>query len=236
MANKKQNSVVLIEDDDDLRKMLHGFLQDEGFAIKSFADFSEFSPLLETATDYPDLFILDLMLPGKNGIEISQYLREYYQGPILIITAQDNELLEVTALNEGATSYLQKPIRPHLLLAHINALLRQFNNNPKLDEHIPIKHSALTINVEAQSVRLNDEVLNLSSSEFELIYLLYQHAGQIVSRDFILNNIRQLEYDGLDRSIDMRISSIRKKLNDTKPPYKFIKTVRGKGYIYAKNN
>lgn len=231
MENSEQIKLLLIEDDHDLRGMLTDFLSDEGFEVHAFSEFSN-----ETLPDLtPDIVLLDLMLPGKNGIEISQHLRQHYQGPILIVTAQENELLEVTALNEGATGYLKKPLRPHILLAHINALLRQASHGATTaTKTYDLQIGELIINKENYSASLGEEVLSLSSAEFELLSLLVENSGKIISRDFILNNVRGMEYDGLNRSIDMRISTLRKKLKDLKPPYQYIKTVRGKGYIFAK--
>lgn len=249
---EKPTHIVLVEDDADLLRMLSEFLGKNGFKVSACEQFDDMLSVLNDNTATPDMFVLDLMLPDKNGIEISQYIRSI-QGistlPILILTAQDNELLEVTALNEGATGYLNKPVRPHVLLAHINALLNQHARQHKtLSQHIQTNENsqpnvvatvAKTLGVvldEANlSATLDGESINLSTAEFELLQLLYTYRGKAISRDFLMSNVRGMEYDGLNRSVDMRISTLRKKLGDHKPPYRFIKTIRGKGYLFAKD-
>lgn len=237
--------IVLVEDDADLQSMLQTFLEKQGFMVSACGSFKEMVAALKNGVT-PNAFILDLMLPDKNGIEISQYIRssdtEISTTPILILTAQDNELLEVTALNEGATSYLNKPVRPHVLLAHLNALLRQHTQHASKKHDKPegkLAKSTVTtgllINDTNRTASLNGETLTLSTAEFDLLNLLYNHSGKTISRDYILNNVRGIAYDGLNRSIDMRISTLRKKLGDHKPPYRHIKTVRGKGYLFVQD-
>lgn len=250
---EKPSHIILVEDDADLLRMLSDFLQKNGFLVSACEHFEDLLTTLKNninmADSPPDLFVLDLMLPDKNGIEISQYIRSTQRIstlPILILTAQDNELLEVTALNEGATSFLNKPVRPHVLLAHINALLNQQErqqqllnktaqtNLASLANSVP-KSIGLALDAENLTATLDGELLNLSTAEFELLQLLYEHRGKTISRDFLMGNVRGMEYDGLNRSVDMRISTLRKKLGDHKPPYRFIKTIRGKGYLFTKD-
>lgn len=251
-TTKKPTHIVLVEDDADLLRMLSEFLVKNGFKVSACEQFDNMLSVLNDNTATPDMFVLDLMLPDKNGIEISQYIRST-QGistlPILILTAQDNELLEVTALNEGATGYLNKPVRPHVLLAHINALLNQHaRQHNTLSQHIKTHENSqpnvivtvaktlgLVLDEANLTATLDGETLNLSTAEFELLQLLYTHRGKAISRDFLMSNVRGMEYDGLNRSVDMRISTLRKKLGDHKPPYRFIKTIRGKGYLFAKD-
>lgn len=248
LHSEKPTHIVLVEDDSDLLRMLSDFLRKNGFEVSACEQFNDMLGVLNDNTLTPDMFVLDLMLPDKNGIEVSQYIRNA-QGlstlPVLILTAQDNELLEVTALNEGATSYLNKPVRPHVLLAHINALLNQHDRQKSLNEHaqtngnntstVPnsAKPLGLVLDDTNLTASLDGELLNLSTAEFELLQLLYTHRGKTISRDFLMNNVRGMEYDGFNRSVDMRISTLRKKLGDHKPPYRFIKTSRGKGYLFV---
>lgn len=228
---EKMKHIVLVEDDDELRSLLVGFLRRQGLRVDACRCFAEMQEIFEQ--ELPDLLLLDLMLPGKNGIDILRHIRQQHSMPVLMLTAQESEQFEISALNAGAVSYLKKPIRPHVLLAHITALLRQAEYGSPSDSRLCSTAQGLCIDDVSLTATHRGQPLHLSTAEFELLNLLYRHRGRPVSRDFIMQNVRGMEYDGLNRSVDMRISTLRRKLGDSKPPYLFIKTVRGKGYLFA---
>ncbi len=214
--------------------MMQNFLISEGFEISWAEDGLDAVDLILKIQ--PDLVVLDIMLPSIDGVEVCRRIRNSYTNPVLMLTAKDDDLSEVAALNTGADGYLNKPVRPHILLAHINALLRrnqshEQNTATNSKESAIIKIQDLSINLKTYSLTKDDIELRLTSGEFELLAILVKSDGIPVNRDDLYQQLRGIEYDGIDRSIDLRISSLRKKLDDDVPPYRYIKTVRGQGYL-----
>lgn len=225
--------LLLVEDDDELAELIQDFLTSEQFIVSWTAN--GLDAVERIVQEQPDIVILDYMLPGLNGLEICKRVIPRYPGPILMLTAKDDDMLEIALLNHGALGFLKKPVRPHILLAHIKAHLRAAEKKPATD---PDPTAALVVQdliLDISSLRatLAGTELILTSAEFELLSLLARNAGKPLSRDDISKSLRGLEYDGMDRAIDMRISSLRRKLGDEEPPYHYIKTVRGKGYLLA---
>ncbi len=211
--------------------MISDFLSDEGFEV-GWVDNGK-TAVEKICCDVPDLVILDVMLPELDGIEVCRCVKDEFSNPILMLTAKDDELTEVTSLNRGAMGYLTKPVRAHVLLAHIKALLRHKNSAIRPPANDTIIVQDLILSKRAYEVTLGNERLDLTSAEFQLLALLAENAGRIISRDTLYKELRGIEYDGIDRSIDMRVSSLREKMNDETPPYRYIKTIRGKGYLLA---
>lgn len=217
--------ILVVEDDAPISKLLCQFLGGDGFTPKAVNCGED---AIVIAKDWqPDLILLDLMLPGMDGIETCQALREIYSGPILMLTAHAGEMQEVIALNAGVDDFLQKPIRPLVLKARIQALFRR--RFPASDA---LSVAGLSIDRERRHVLFNDTTIELSDSEFELLWALASRAGEIVSRESLFRIIRGREYDGLDRSIDMRISKLRKKLF-THLNRDVIRTLRSAGYLFV---
>ncbi|MEL0583634.1 MAG: response regulator transcription factor [Candidatus Thiodiazotropha sp. (ex. Lucinoma kazani)] len=227
-----KQTIVLVEDDLELNQMISDFLQEEGYLVTSI--FNGNDAVDAIVNQNPDLVILDLMLPGIDGIEICRRIRTKYINPIVMLTAKDDDLVEVASLQQGVDNYLNKPIRPHVLLAHVQAALRRSTISAKPTNPFNLVVQDIMLDPESLRVTLNDESLDLTTGEFELLAVLMENAGHPVSRDKLYKLTRGIEYDGLDRSIDLRISNLRKKLNDESPPYRYIKTVRGKGYLMSK--
>jgi len=226
--------LALIEDDHDLANMIKAFLSSEGFDV-SWAD-NGLDGVDLILKEQPDLVVMDIMMPGIDGVEVCRRIRDAdFSSPILMLTAKDDDLSEVTSLNSGADGYLNKPVRPHILLAHIKSLLRRNNQSTgaNKDNNI-IEVQDLSINLKTYTLKKEDKELSLTSGEFELLAILVKSDGVPVSRDDLYQQLRGIEYDGIDRSIDLRVSSLRKKLNDDIVPYHYIKTVRGKGYLLVR--
>lgn len=223
--------ILLVEDDNDLAQMISDFLSDEGFALHWVSDGT--AAIEAIAIENPDLVLLDVMLPGANGIEVVRRVRPDYCGIIVMLTAKNDEITEVNSLNRGADAFLEKPVRPHVLLAHIKAQLRRTTDSQQLSEYTLCVHG-LYLDKGRQEAFLEDEILDLTTAEFELLAYFMENAGNLVTRNNLYQNLRNIEYDGMDRAMDMRISTLRKKMNDEHPPYRYIKTVRGKGYVFAR--
>jgi two-component system OmpR family response regulator/two-component system response regulator RstA len=229
--------ILLVEDDDRLAKLTAEYLQKNEFevAIEARGDTAEARIL----ADDPDLVILDIMLPGKDGFEVCRSVRARYKGVILMLTARDEDLDQILGLELGADDYLSKPVQPRLLLARIKALLRR---TPALaggqdgNAVAELSFGSFRISQAMRSVMLGGETIDLTTAEFDLLWLLALHAGSVLSRDDLLQQLRGIGFDGLDRSIDARISRLRRKLSDDPENPTRIKTVRGKGYLFSKHD
>jgi two-component system, OmpR family, response regulator RstA len=184
-----------------------------------------------------DLVVLDLLLPGLDGLEVCRRVRARFHGGILILTARAEEVDEIVGLEVGADDYLPKPVRPRLLLAHLEALLRRVrgprNGHAPPEPPATISVGALAIDSRARSVRMHGRPVELTTAEFELLWLLASRAGEVVTRDEIYRTLRGIEYDGLDRAIDLRVARLRRKIGDDAKQPLLLKSVRGVGYLMA---
>jgi DNA-binding response OmpR family regulator len=181
----------------------------------------------------PDLVILDLMLPGLDGFEVCKRVRPAYQGPILMLTARSEEIDEVIGLEVGADDYMSKPVRPRLLLTRLRALLRRGPVQIGGLGTGVVRLSDMEIDSRQREVILHGQLVHLTTTEFDLLWFLAQRPGAIVTRDEIFEQVIGMPYDGLDRSADLRITRLRKKLGDDgKQPLR-IKSIRSVGYLLA---
>ncbi|KTD42246.1 response regulator [Legionella parisiensis] len=220
-------NILLVEDNLKLVKYLKKMLAYEGYdvATESRGDSATYRIIREQ----PDLVILDIMLPGMNGEQICETVRDAYRGKILMLTALNTEQNEVTSLKLGADDYVTKPVKEEVLKARIAALLRRPN---LITESKEIQFDNLVIDLIKKSVSYCGKSIDLSPSEYELLALLAKNADTVLSRDNIDYALRGREYDGVDRSIDLKISRLRKILgDDIDNPYR-IKTIYGKGYLF----
>ena len=178
--------------------------------------------------------ILDLMLPGEDGLSICRKVRDRYDGPILMLTARTDDTDQILGLDLGADDYVCKPVRPRLLLARIQALLRR-SEAPEAapEKQRRLQFGPLVVDNALREAWLNDNGIELTSAEFDLLWLLVSNAGRILSREEIFTALRGIGYDGQDRSIDVRISRIRPKIGDDPDHPRLIKTVRSKGYLFV---
>lgn len=230
--------ILLVEDDERLAELTAEYLRKNDFEvnIEARGDAAEARILGER----PDLVVLDVMLPGKDGFEVCRMVRPHYSGVIVMLTARDEDFDQILGLELGADDYIAKPAQPRLLLARIKALLRRTptasGGTMQSDAEGELAFGRFRISQETRTAHLGDEVIELTTAEFDLLWLLAQHAGNILSRDDLLQQLRGIGFDGLDRSIDARISRLRKKLGDDPENPKRIKTVRGKGYLFSKHD
>ena len=233
--------ILLVEDDERLADLTAEYLRKNDFevTIEGRGDTAE----ARIINDDPELVILDIMLPGKDGFEVCRAVRSKYKGVILMLTARDEDLDQILGLELGADDYIAKPVQPRLLLARIKALLRRAPNasgasedSAESNESAELSFGNFSISQATRSTHLGDETIDLTTAEFDLLWLLARHAGSILSRDDLLQELRGIGFDGLDRSIDARISRLRRKLGDDPENPTRIKTVRGKGYLFSKHD
>lgn len=224
-------TILLVEDDAELAEQISEYLRKQDFlvAIEGRGD----RAVERILAEQPGLVILDLMLPGKDGLGVCRQVRASYSAPILMLTARGDEIDEVVGLEVGADDYLAKPVRPRVLLARIRALLRRPKTTPQLvDRRIEVDD--LIIEPTSRQVMLCGLPLEITSAEFDVLYLLAANAGQVLARKRIHEELRGSDYEDFDRSIDLRISRLRQKMATIAGDRDTIKTVRGVGYLYVK--
>lgn len=221
--------ILLVEDDLGLQQLTKDYLEHNGFEVDVLDRGDEVFTFLES--NPVDLIILDVMLPGKDGFSVCRQVRDKYALPILMLTAKGEDFDQVIGLELGADDYVIKPAEPRVLLARINALLRRGQAVVKTSEEL--QFGDLFIDKTSRIVKLADTEISLTSHEFELLWLLASNAGEVLSREHVHQHMIGRQYDGLDRTVDVRISRIRKKLGDSSDkPYR-IKTVWGQGYLFV---
>ncbi len=182
----------------------------------------------------PDIIVLDLDLPGIHGIDICKKIRNEYLGQIIVLTASDDDIDHVTCLEIGADDFLSKPINPRVLLARIrNSLNKAFRSGNAPEDATTIHIGSLAINKVCQTALINKEPLSLTDSEFKLLWLLAQTPDAAVERAQLFKEIRGIDFDGVDRSVDTKIVSLRKKIDDNDASKPRIVTVRNKGYLLS---
>jgi len=227
------STILIVEDDLRLAQLTSEYLQAQGFKVQLECDGEQ--AVQRIIKEQPDLVILDLMLPGQDGFSICRQVRDSYQGPILMLTARTADADQVQGLDEGADDYVCKPVRPPVLLARIKALLRRADGLEARQEALDVlQFGQLTIDHARRCAFLAGEPIELTGAEFDLLWLLAVNAGTVLSRETIFNELRGIEYDGVDRSIDVRISRIRPRIGDDGEQPKVIKTIRNKGYLFVR--
>ncbi|MBV7577327.1 two-component system response regulator RstA [Escherichia fergusonii] len=233
------NTLVFVEDDAEVGSLIAAYLakHDLNVIVEPRGDKAE----EVIASIQPNLVLLDIMLPGKDGMSICRDLRGKYAGPIVLLTSLDSDMNHILALELGACDYILKTTPPSVLLARLRLHLRQNEltqqskgiQDTALKRHSTLCFGSLSIDPINRSVLLAGEEIVLSTADFELLWELATHAGQIMDRDALLMSLRGVSYDGLDRSVDVAVSRLRKKLLDNAAePYR-IKTIRNKGYLFA---
>jgi two-component system OmpR family response regulator/two-component system response regulator RstA len=232
-ADEQLFRILIIEDDIELARLTAQYLQKRGLLVD--IEHSGERALTRIAREKPQLIVLDIMLPGMDGFELCRTLRS--QGsdiPIIMLTARDEDIDQVLGLEMGADDYLAKPVQPRVLLAHIKAILRRttvLENKPGASSNL--QFGKLHISKNSRDVRIGVDAVDLTTAEFDLLWLLAANAGRVLPRNEILKALRGLDYDGVDRSIDSRISRLRRKLGDDAIASAHIKTVRPHGYLFS---
>ncbi|MFO7648693.1 MULTISPECIES: winged helix-turn-helix domain-containing protein [Halomonas] len=230
---REQDHVLIIEDDERLADLTRDYLEANGFRVTLEADGAR--GVERILALQPDLVILDLMLPGEDGLSICRRVRSDYPGPILMLTARTDDMDQVLGLEMGADDYVPKPVQPRVLLARMRALLRRAESSEATGE-TRLVFGNLEIDSATREAWLEGGRIDLTSAEFDLLWLLASNAGRVLTREEIFSQLRGIRYDGQDRSIDVRVSRIRPKIGDDPNQPHRIKTVRSKGYLFVRES
>lgn len=223
--------ILIIEDEPNIRELVLYNLKTNGYEGMAAED--GYMGVTMVHKERPDLILLDIMLPGKNGYDICRELREEgNETPIIMLTAKTEEADKVAGLEIGADDYISKPFGIRELLARIRAVLRRYDNTREEvppEEHILRIHD-LEINIERHQVKVGQRQIDLTLKEFELLCYLAQNRGHVLTRDQLLDKVWGIEYAGETRTVDVHIRYLRKKLEQGGEEDAYIETVRGKGY------
>ena len=220
--------ILIVEDDLRLAALTRDFLEHHGLTASVEADGSRAAA--RVMDERPDLVILDRMLPGEDGLSICRRIRPRYAGAILMLSARSEDTEQIDGLEHGADDYVCKPVRPSLLLARVRTLLRRREAPASTSERLEI--AGLILEARQREVHRDDQRIDLTGAEFDLLWHLASRPGLTLSRDELFLALRGIPYDGLDRSMDVRIAHLRAKLGET-PSHPLILTVRGKGYRFV---
>ena len=245
--NKQKEKILIVDDDLQLQELLTRYLTDQGYAASAVADGKAMDAWLDKT--HPDLIILDLMLPGEDGLSLARRLHQHISTPIIILSARGEELDKIIGLEVGADDYLSKPFNPRELLARIRAVLRRGsatattvtgnlknNNSPEIGQKTEdnlAQFGDFTLNLETRILWRNGVEVVLTSGEMMLLIILATHPNRVLSREQLMDMINVGDSDPFDRSIDVRITRLRRKLDDGGAKQKFIRTVWGEGYRFT---
>ncbi|MGF1511268.1 MAG: response regulator [Myxococcota bacterium] len=229
-------TVLVVDDDRRLRELLAEYLTKRGFDVRTAEDGRRGLDALSRAP--ADLVILDLMMPDLDGLEVCRQIRTRSAIPIIMLTARGEDTDRIIGLEVGADDYLPKPFNPRELLARINAVLRRathaYSSPDDPQQEASVTAGELRLEPSSRTTFVKDRPVELTSTEFDLLLVLARSAGRVVSRDGLMEQARGADYAAYDRSVDVHISHIRKKLEDDPRHPRILKTIRGVGYMVTR--
>ena len=232
---QETTKLLVVDDDARLRSLLERYFTEEGFLVRGAANAEQMDRIL--ARENVHLLVLDLMLPGEDGLSICRRLREQTNNvPIVMLTAKGDEIDRIIGLEIGADDYMPKPFNPRELLARINAVLRRQSHDapgaPEQSEEL-FRFGDYELNVATREIRKGDEILSLTSGEFAVLKVMVKNPRQPLSRDKLMNLARGRDYSALERSIDVQVSRLRRMLEADPAKPRYIQTVWGLGYVFV---
>ena len=227
--------VLIIEDDAKIRMLLKEYLEGNGFQVLTLSDGNNALDVINSET--PDIVILDIMLPGKDGLEVLKEIRQKNSVPVIMLTAKGEDADRIVGLELGADDYLPKPFNPRELLARLKAVMRRTFQDREIEQEADpeymIEAGGIILNRAKQTVVLKDEEIELSSTEYKILEVLMTNPNVILNRDQIMNYARGRDFMAFDRSIDVHISKLRSKLERNPRSPRRIKTIWGSGYMFV---
>jgi DNA-binding response OmpR family regulator len=227
----EQPSILVVDDDPKLRDLLAQYLGKEGYRVRSANDGNEMD--VQIAKGRPDLVVLDLMLPGEDGLSIARRLRSASDVPVIILSARGDEVDRIIGLEVGADDYLAKPFSPRELLARIRAVLRRQRAAAVADEATAITFGEFVLDLDGQRLLRQGHEVELTAGDFALLEVLATHPNRVLSRDQLVDRIKGFDRSPYDRSIDVRVTRLRKKIEADPSNPVFIRTVWGRGYMFT---
>jgi two-component system OmpR family response regulator/two-component system phosphate regulon response regulator OmpR len=225
--------VYVTDDDAGIRELVAEYLAGQGYAVETAADAVALEQLLAAKT--PDLVVLDWMMPGEDGLSVARRLRAQPGfPPIIMLSAKGEDIDRIIGLEVGADDYLPKPFNPRELLARIRAVLRRGAGAtpPATDGARRVGFGPYSVNLDARTLSRDGAEIALTGGEYELLEIFVTHANRALSRDWLMDQLRGFERDPFDRSIDVRVNRLRKKIEDDPANPAYIRTQRGQGYIF----
>jgi two-component system response regulator CpxR len=222
--------LLLIDDDRELCALLREFLEGEGHEVRARHDGD--SGLADACADEPDLVVLDVMLPGLNGLDVLRELRGRSEVPVVMLTARGDDVDRIVGLELGADDYVPKPFNPRELSARIRAVLRRAEVTAAAPDRLRV--GDLELDSGARTARCSDREIELTGVEFSLLEMMVREAGRVVARDELSQQVLGRRASTFDRSLDVHLSNLRRKLGPRPDGSERIKTVRGVGYQYLK--
>ena len=230
---KRMDHVLVVDDDVELCGLVQEYLTAEGFSLKAVHDGEQ--GLQHALTNDYSLVVLDVMLPGINGFEVLRRIRSVSKIPVLLLTARGEDVDRIVGLEIGADDYLPKPFNPREMVARIRAILRRTRPNKPTDG-VPeiLSVGDVELDPATRSVQRAGQTVDLTSVEFNLLEVLLREAGRVVTRERLVNAVLSRKFMPFDRSIDMHVSKVRRKLGDSEEDGDHIKTIRGVGYMFAR--
>ncbi|MFA5243382.1 MAG: response regulator [Sulfuricella sp.] len=233
MENIKEH-ILVVDDDPGLRELLQQYLTEQGYEVAAVNDGTAME--LHLAQQPADLVILDLMLPGEDGLTLARKLRAQGAQPIIMLSARGEDIDRIIGLEVGADDYLAKPFNPRELLARIRAVLRRKEGiKPEAEEPASgiFSFGPYRLDVNAHQLALNEEEVALTSGEFNLLRIFVEHPNRVLSRDLLMDLIKGYERTPFDRSIDVRVTRLRRKIEEDPAAPVYIRTVWGEGYLFS---
>lgn len=231
MANPDR--ILVVDDDPALRELLFAYLTDTGFVVDLAGDGEEMRRVM--VRDRPDAIVLDLMLPGEDGLALTRELRAHSRVPILMLSARGEEIDRVVGLEVGADDYLAKPFSPRELLARLRALLRRAQAAPGTageKDRESHRFGPYQLDVAARRLLRDGQEVELTGAEFDLLKALVERPNRVLSRDVLLDLLKGYERDPYDRTVDIRVGRLRRKIEPDPANPVYIRTVRGEGYLF----
>ena len=226
-------NLLVVDDDPELRELTQAYFEQQGFHVACVESGEAMDDHLDA--NEVDLLILDLMLPGEHGLSIAQRLKKHSELPIIIVSAQGDDVDRIVGLEVGADDYLAKPFNPRELLARVRAVLRRTRRGQEGSDQAPsrVTFGAFALDLASHRLMKGNDTVPLTSGEFDLLSILVTHPNKVLDRDRILDLLTGAERSPFDRSIDVRVTRLRAKIEPDPANPVFIKTVWGKGYMFC---
>ncbi len=233
----EQSRLLMVDDDQELCELLGDYLEHEGFAVEFAHNADEAQEKLQRADRY-DLMILDVMMPGRSGMDLLQEIRPRLQLPVIMLTGRGEDIDRILGLEMGADDYMSKPCNPRELVARIKAVLRRVEPQvrPTLFPDQIVSEAGISLNPGVREVSVNGQALELTGTEFNVLAYLLNNAGTVISKEQLTELVLHRKLTAYDRAIDVHVSRVRQKLAKMLPDNELIKTVRGVGYQFVRSN